>query len=526
MRFDLGRLMGGTLVAALVAVGVGGAARAADEGAVLLLRGEQLASGGDCRAARPVLREARETDPQLARAALLEGECAIREQDYHEAIAPLEEARRLDPTLDRATLYLGIAHYQLGSLDAAQRELDRAAELLPDDADVHLYRGLVLLDRARAEEAVAALEQARALDPAGNAGPATAYFAGRAWQVAKDREKAERELQRVIEDYPRTPWAEEARAALEGSRARDRRRSGWARFSAGMEYDDNVVLRGAGVVLPTDISDEAGSRGVWFGRSGVELFRGAKWATGVFTGYYGSAHVDSELRSFDTHYPTGAIWLDRLIGERTYVRIQPDFAYASVDYDDFLMEGGVTQSLNHAFESAGQGQLFFRFETRDYRYPISDPRENRDGFNYIGGYDHSFFPGDRTELRGHVGANFYDAEGGEYTHVAPAVGVGLRQDLPFELTFDMDFRYRHEFYQNVSAFAAPSFADQRSDDVFALSALLERPITQNVKFTVRYRYENQDSNVLSLFGNACCTRPFDYERNIVGGFITVDFGAS
>ncbi len=527
MIAKLGRKIGAFLAVSLaVALGPAEPARAADEGAVLLLRAEQLASAGLCEEALPVLREARELAPDLSRAAMLEGECALREERYPQAIAALEDARRLDPELIRATLYLGIAHYELVDLEAAAIELDRAAELLPDQPDVHLYRALVLLEQARAEEAVAALDQARSLDPAGNVGPATAYFAGRAWLVAKDREKAERELGRVLEEYPGTPWAEEASRALEGTRARDKRRGGWARFSAGMEYDDNVVLRGDGVVLPKDISDQAGARGVWFGRTGVELFRGTQWATGFFTGYYGSAHVEGELRSFDTHYPTAALWFDRLIGESTYVRIQPDFAYAIVDNDDFLMETGVTQSLHHAFEEAGQGRAFFRFESRDYKYRIVDPREDRDGFNYIAGYDHSYFPTEKTELRGHVGANYYDSEGGEYSHIAPAVGVGLRQELPLDLTIDVDFRYRHEFYQNVSAFAAPNFATKRSDNVYAISALLERPLTENTKFSLRYRYENQDSNVRSLYGNACCTRPFDYERNMIGGFFTVDFGPS
>ncbi len=522
------RAGGALAVAALAALGLAQPARAADEGAVLLLRAEQLAADGSCGEALPVAQEARRIDPQLARAALLEGECVLREQDYEGALAPLEDARQLDPALSQATLYLGIAHYRLRDFDAAERELARAALLLPESAEVHLYRALVQLERSEAEAALASLERARSLD-AGSVAPAAGYFAGRAWQLAKDRERAERALAEVVENHPETQWAAEAARALEGSEAHYRRRSAWSRVSIGMEYDDNVVLRGAGVVLPTDISNAAGGRGFWSSHNGVELFRGPSWASGLVTGYYGNANIDGDLRGFDTHYPTAALWLDRLIDEHTYLRIQPHFGYAFVDYDAFLLETGVTPALHHAFGEAGHGRLFFGFESRDYQFQVTEPRYDRDGLDYSVGYDHVYYPADGTELRGTIGANYYDSDRGEYTHVAPTAGIGLRQELPFELTADLDFRYRHERYANVSAFSPPELATRRRDDVYQLGVTLERPINDYLTLSARYRFQNDDSNVRSRFGNETCppscTRPFDYSRNIVGAFVTVEFGS-
>ncbi len=527
-RMSRSRTGGALAAAALAALGLAQPARAAEEGAVLLLRAEQLAAEGSCGEALPVAQEARRVDPQLARAALLEGECELREQEYARALAPLEDARQLDPRLSRATLYLGISHYRLGDFDAAERELARAALLLPESAEVHLYRALLQLERSEAEAALASLERARSLDP-DKVAPAASYFAGRAWQVAKDREQAERALVDVIENHPETQWAAEAARALEDSEARYRRRSAWSRMSLGMEYDDNVMLRGTGVVLPTDISNAEGSRGFWSSHSGVELFRGRDWASGVVSGYYGNANVDDDLRAFDTHYPTASVWLDRLIDERSYFRIQPNFGYAFVDYDPFLLEFGTTQALHHAFSEAGHGRLFFSFQSRDYQFKVSEARDDRDGLDYIVGYDHVYYPIDGTELRGSIGANYYDSDRGEYTHVAPTAGVGLRQELPFELTVDLDFSYRHERYQNVSGFSPPDLATRRRDHVYLLGATLERPINDYLTFSARYRFQNDDSNVRSRQGNdTCppsCTRPFDYARNVIGAFVTVEFGS-
>lgn len=491
-------------------------AHAADEGAVLLLRAEQLALEDRCDEALEVVRRSRRLEPDVARAALLEGECAIREHRYAEAISPLEDARRLDPSLTQATVDLGIAHFHLGDFDSAGVELAEAVRVQPDSAEAQLYYGLVLLETADAARAAAALEQARALDPA-HLDPAASYYAGRAWQVAQEREKAETSLDRVIEEHPNTPWALEAERALEGTRSRYRRRGVWARFSAGMEYDSNVTLRSGGVVLPSDISDKDDGLGAWYARGGVELFRNATWATGITTGYYGNAHLD--LTEFDTHFPSVSVWLDRLLTETTYLRVEPDFGYAWVDNDDFLLVSGVTPSLHHSYEKAGIGRAFFRFAYRDYKFKKVSPAQNRDGFNYIGGYDHAWFPTDRIELRGGLGAGHFDSDQGEYTYTGPWVRVGGNAKLPWELAFDVDFLYEHQFYANRSAFSPASSIPpgrKRDDDVFLLWVVLERSITDHLKVEARYRYQDDSSNI----------PVFDYKRHIVGGFLTVEFGPS
>jgi len=522
-------LCGAWILALLLA----GHARAADETAVLLLRAEQLASEERCAEALPVVRSVRERDPGSARAALLEGECLIREQRYAEAIAPLEDARRLDPALDRVSLNLGIAQLQAGDKQAALRELDRAVEAMPSNAQAHLYRGLVLLELADAEGAVAALEQARSLDP-GAVDPAASYYAGRAFQLAEQREEAERSLEQAIAFDPDSEWARQAGLALEGSRASIRRRGLWAHLSAGMEYDTNVILLGG--VTPGSVGvppiDEDDARGVWFGRTGAELFRGEGWATGVVADYYGNAQID--LDRFDTHFPSVGAYVDRLIGESTYLRFQPDFGYSWIDYDDFLLIAGATPSLHHAYERAGHGRAYFRFEYRDYLFPVnktptlSPSAVDRDGNNYIGGYDHSYPLTDTTEIRGSVGANYYDSERGEYTYVAPAVGTGVNQELPWDVILDLGFIYRHEFYENRSSFpkkvipppppppVLPGTAVlvDRDEDLYLLTLVLEKRLTENLLVSGRYIYSNHDSNIPT----------FDYDRHIAGAFLTVEFG--
>jgi tetratricopeptide (TPR) repeat protein len=501
-----------TLLGLLALTLTGGVARAADEGQVLRLRAEQLAAQGRCTDALPVARKARALDAGDARAALLEGQCAIRLKRYGEAIAPLEDARRLDPGLSRAALYLGIAHYHQGDLDRAEAELAAAAGPLGDNAELQLYRGLVLLERARATEAAEALERAAALDPR-TADPAASYFAGRAWQSADQRERAARALRRVIAQAPGTPWATEAERALASSEARYRRQAPWGIASAGIEYDDNVVLL-------DDVTADDDWRGVWFLAGGVELFRNAGWAGGVIADYNGSAHGD--LHDFDSHFPAISIWLDRSLDDDTYLRLQPDFGYRWLGTDPFLAVYGATLALHRAWGEAGSGRAFVRYAHRDYRYdvpvdPTGDPKAlNRDAEEYGGGYEHVYPAGSETELRGGFQINRYDARGREYKHTGYEVWLGGRRELPLGLVGDLGAGYRYAHYDNASGFTIPPRSWRRRDHVFHAQALLERPITEHVELSARYRYQDNDSNV----------RVFDYDRHIVGGYVTVTFGGS
>lgn len=489
----------------------GGPARAADELEVVRLRAAEAAAEGRCEDALAAARDARALGPATAQLALIEGQCDMRLRRYEEAVAPLEEARRLDPSNAEATLYLGIALYHAEKPDAAERELDEAVRLLPDSAEARLYHGLVLLERADSGEAALELQRAADLDP--QTEPMASYYAGRAWQAARQRDEAEQALRRVVADAPGTPWALEAERALEGSHARYRRREPWGRVMAGMEWDSNVVLRGGGVILPSDISDEKDWRGVWFFDGGAELHRDADWAVGVRTGYYGNAQID--LTDFDTQYPTVAPWVDRALGERTYARLQPDFGYAWVGYDPYLLLTGINLSLNHAWEKAGTSVPLFRFEYRDYHFANGDPALDRDGFDYVGIYDHEIVLPTDTFVRAGAALNYYDSDGTEYTYVGTGVRLLGRQALPWKLLMDLRFAYQHQWYENDSVFSPLGNPKKRRDDVIFVTASLERPIWGNLKLQARYRYEDDISNV----------GVYDYDRHVVGGYLVYDFGS-
>ena len=84
-----------------VALSLAPAVRAQEQSIVLRLRAQRLASEGRCDEAIPLLRRVGTQNPKDARAALLEGKCAMRLRRYADAVAPLERAQRLSANVRR-----------------------------------------------------------------------------------------------------------------------------------------------------------------------------------------------------------------------------------------------------------------------------------------------------------------------------------------------------------------------------------------------------------------------------------------
>src|SRR4029453_3169399 len=319
--------------------------------------------------------------------------------------------------------------------------------------ELDLYRGLLLLELSDTpRDAALALERAR-----GEGGdalePMASYYAGVAWARASERERARESLERVVAAFPGADWARPAQAALAGLEAR---RPYWASLRAGYEYDDNVVLLGNGVALPSEISSQRDDRAVWLLQAGGEIFRGGPWAAGAAASYEGWAH--SDLSEFDLHYPSLQLWLDRRLGERTTVRALLDGDYAWVDGEPFYTSHGAGLALFESFGRAGTTELGARLWAQNYLFaktdvpdgpgtpgapcfdddPICGPAgldesraRNRDGTGFTLGLLHTVpLAAERAQLRFGFRYYHFGARGQEYSYNAYEWLADLNVRLP------------------------------------------------------------------------------------------------
>jgi len=547
----------------------------------LLQRGESLARDGRCAEALPVLEEARAADPSSARVPFIAGQCQIETKRYADAVASLEAAKRESESPAETDLYLGMARFHLGDFDGAERALADARARTPGRPELDFYDGLLLLSRAASHEASRdfAREAAAALGRSRRSGadwlePVVSYYEGLAWQGADERAKSRTALNRVVAQAPGTVWAEAAQRVLEGrgtegdpsdasrvfleAEAKDRRVRGlqgepestWIALTVGGEWDSNVVLRGADVQLPQDISNERDARFVWSAEGGATLFANDDWTVGVVGYYYGT--VQNHLTDFDVQFPSLSIWADRLLSDRDAVRLQYDFGYAWIGGDPYLALQNLMPAYYHNWGQLGTSRLFAQGAWDNYFPNILDvpspafvgapcpnplgvcgpagldegSARNLDGWGFNAGVDHAvlaWIPYVPTWIRAGYRFNQYWARGTEYDYQGHEFRLGFRSPLPFEFTLDAWGSFTYQPFQHTSTYPASSTVvagtpyalrtDKRRDDIYQFQVSLERPITSWLLASIRYSWIENQSNV----------NIFEYDRQIIGGYLTVRF---
>jgi hypothetical protein len=169
--------------------------------------------------------------------------------------------------------------------------------------------------------------------------PLASYYEGLALANTDDTRGARAALRRARQIGADTEWGEEAQRRLDDL-SPFRAGAWWAEATLGAEFDDNVVLRGDGVRLPSEISEEDDTRLAWRAKIGKELFRSENWSGGAMLSYSGSAHRD--FSDFNVHFPIASIWVDRRMGESAVAHLQYDAGYAWVDTESFLVPQAVT----------------------------------------------------------------------------------------------------------------------------------------------------------------------------------------
>jgi tetratricopeptide (TPR) repeat protein len=542
-------------------------APAQGDAVVSRLRAERLAAEGRCEEAMPLLAKARAADPSDARAALVTGQCQINLRRYAEAIAPLEEAKRLDPDLAEVDLLLGMARFHQGDLNGAEEALKVAEQRLPDRAEVQLYIGLIALERGEAAQAALSLARSGRADPDA-VEPIASFYEGRAYEIEGQRRAAEAALRRARDLGAGTIWESQATAALERlgegepppwkatsprelEILRERSPRWWVTTTFGLEYDDNVVLRGSGVQLPEEISSQNDTRGVASVEAGYEIFANSDWTVGVLANYWGSFHED--LEDFNAQFPGLSLWVDHRLLPETIGRFQYDFGYAWVGGSEpFLVSHNWTPAVYQNWGKAGTTRFFVRFKKRNYLFSNEDVPDgpgrpgslcrsahdmfcgppgidesrarNRDGWGLAAGFDHTWpVLGEKLVLRAGYRYHRFSARGSEYSFQAHEAQLGFRALLPFEFAFEAFGSYTWQPYRNRSTYPDPDevfyrrqygLTDRnRRDKVGRVDLVLERPITDYLMLSLRYAY----------FDNASNVDVFDYDREILGVYATFRF---
>lgn len=531
------------------------AAFAAQDGRELAL---SLAREGRCEVALIELGELASRAAPDAEVERLTGECALRLQRFELAAQALENARRVDPDAPRLDLHLAMARFHLGDLAGAHEALARAERRGDaESAEFLLYSGLIALDRQQFEAAARRFDAASQLSDRAPE-PMATFYLGRSLSELDDLAAAGAAFDRVIRDHPGTSWSAEAERARERLRAAERARL-WASAELGFEYDDNVLLRGRGVGLPSEISGQSDERWFWFADAGVLKRLARQTDGGASLRYAGSAHHD--LDEFDTQAPGLTLWIDRALGDGAdLVRLQYDIDAAFIDEDPFVLNQLVTGSFVRSWGRLGQTILAATYAHDQYYYdrfdvedanptpppvcptqPLCGPigldekrATNRTGDGVGATLAHqvplTLELGIVKDpwMSGAYGYNRYWARGPEYDQRSHQIEVEAGIGLPFSVAMTVGGRFAYRAFDNSTVFPDPAAVpapvaggaryalrprDRRERET-GVWVRLTRPITDSIVVTASFRRTRNRSNA----------EVFDYDRNLYGLSMRIGFG--
>jgi tetratricopeptide (TPR) repeat protein len=519
----------------LLRLALGVVALVAPAGAARAVDPLELAREGRCAAAMPLLEARLRTAPDDVPSLAALGRCQIRQGEP--AAETLRHAARLAPDDADLALDLGIAEFDRGDLEASSSALGDARRLGSQRAELPLYEGLIALGRAEADadagQAAANLEMARRLDPVG-VEPVASYYAGLARSQQGEREVARAHLQRVVDEWPGTPWAESAEEAL-------------ASLRLGLAYDDNAVLAGRGVQLPQEIPGEEDMLFTWLAQAGGQLWQDGPWSAGGLLSWAGTAYQD--LDDFNVQYPNAALWLDRELGPSWIARLRLVGGYAWVGGDPYLATHGARLSLFRSWDNGGLTWIFAELYRDNYLFSNDDVPDalpvgicppgivvcspigvdesrarNRDGNGRIGGIEHRIpLPNLLGEIWGGYRLVHFTARGTDFSFNANEFRLMGLFALPAEFSFETGGEFIYRPYRHPSSFPDtdvivagvpyPLSGRDRRDKTWRALAAVNRPIWRNLLWELRWTYERNQSN----------RDVFDYERHVVGTYFTIGF---
>lgn len=335
----------------------------------------------------------------------------------------------------------------------------------------------------------------------------------------------------------------------------------FVRGSVGVEYDDNVILRG-GVTQFVDPGSgftqdgEKDWRGVWHLDAGVQLFNVGDWSGGVTGRYSGNAHQD--LTDFDTQYPRIGAFLANRIDSNTTAQVRTQFGFAWIDGDSFLRSNIAELGLLHSWPKAGTTIVLadviwndFRFTTEDVPdgppgggdcvppplgVPCGPPgldeahERDRDGVGLSAALEHRYqfrIPNgldevfEQVEISGGYRFRYYDSEGDEWKHMAHIFSARIEVELPLDFSFSTRASLEFRDFSNPSTYPDNEVINEqytlsgvdREEHEVIFEAEIEKDLNEYLSLSVRWSYIDNESN----------RRVYDYTRNIVGGYLNFRF---
>lgn len=426
-----------------------------------------------------LLRQALVSDPQNVDAWMFLGQLALDGERYGEAAEAFGHVRVLAPDRPGLDLLLGRVFFHANETDKALAALDAALLEAPDDATVHLYRGLALMQLRRADEAVEAVQRASKLDPqlAGTAEllSAVALMKKGEWSAA------EQALGAALSEEAGAPLGGLAgRLREEVAERRRRERALRLHITAGTGWDTNVQQIDSEVVTNRDGLVTTGEAGVEVRHKfGPRLLVSAG---GLFQETY--PHEQGDL---DIQGALGYLYTGFKLGPFTLLP-QYLYGYYRLNNDTFLQLHSLRPML--VFSTwLGPMRGYYDIKVQNF---FAQGEEGRDGEVHAFGLVQRFSLGKLTRWF-EVGYRFErdQTEAPDFLRAIHTIDGRFAWDLPWSLS--LLFRTSYTFRDYLETHSV--FGVERDEERQRYQVMVRRHLTEQVSIGAGYSYLETESNV-------------------------------
>lgn len=458
--------------------------------------------------ALPVLEQARQEEPDSTLAAYYLGLDYKQLQNYRLAIPNLREAVTKTPKIKGALIELIDCLYQYNELEEAKKWIAEAEQEGIRPAQIAFLKGLILVKEGKHTDAVASLENAKALDHSME--QAADYQIGIAHLKSKDYGDARKAFAGVVESEGSSPLAKFATEYMEALDRREESASKPWHFSFGTfrEYDDNVVLKPDSDTVGVNIADDADWRTVTTTNTQY-AFRSKDEQFGLNVGHLLYYAKQDDLGFYDTLSNT-AVVQPSFYSENAVLSFPVTYTHTLVNDRSYLSTPTVSAVYNRAFGENQLGQVFAKYSYKNFLWTPSTPDEDRDGNGAGGGLGwYTFF----SKRKGFVNLRYaldqQWTEGNNWEYLGHQVNALAQVPCGDKLKFNF---YGGAFFQGFSN-THTVFGVERADDVYTGSTSVAYEFFKDWEFQLQYTHIATNSNI----------EIYEYDRNVYGAGVEVKF---
>ncbi len=469
------------------------------------------------------------------------GQTLLRLKKYDEAEALYRRMLAVEREAGPAWLGLGILQYTKRHYQDAKQSLLAAERFLPNDPLVHFYLGLVHHELGEFEESPKRFQQAMTLSP--DLAPMAQYYTGVAHLRRGALPEAKRALEAAAAAEPDSEHGQSAKALLAKAermaagetveleeapgKPEETKRPWRATFTAGMEYDTNVVLLPGGTSPPAGtagISRQSDYRTVLNGSLGYDALTLDKLTAGISYAVYQSFH--SKLSGFDVEDHAPSAYLQYQQGPLN-LNLQYIYNYTLVGRSPYLNANTALSLVTLQESPTLFTQLQLRYMDKVFRDGRFLLNSSRNGKNWLAGLTQYVTFAD-NKGRAWLGYLYdRDATGGgspivagppnkldnaDWAYNGHHVTTGLELPPIVTLEFSVAFDWIHQQYLNPNSYSVDG-RTKRRDNVYSVTTAVNRDVTEQLSLTLQYAYSRDDTNV----------DVFTYSRNIFSIMLNASF---